>query len=192
MDTRELLPGAFEPVVAVVETLGPDSLDRPTPCTDFDVRALVNHFAGTTAWIERVGRRAAPDADDPFGAKLDVTTGEWRALLVERIRAVGVAWADPAAWEGAVEGVGMPASMIGEMAVAEVLTHGWDLAAATGQPLKVDEDAATAVHRFMVETGELGRQGAAYGPEVAVPAEAPTFDRALGLSGRDPHWTPVP
>jgi hypothetical protein len=27
-----------------------------------------------------------------------------------------------------------------------------------------------------------------YGPEIAVPAEAPTLDRILGLTGRDPAW----
>jgi hypothetical protein len=28
-----------------------------------------------------------------------------------------------------------------------------------------------------------------YGPEVAVAADAPTVDRILGLTGRDPAWT---
>ena len=36
---------------------------------------------------------------------------------------------------------------------------------------------------------EQGRKMGLYGPEVAVPADAPTLDRILGLTGRDPAWT---
>ena len=31
-----------------------------------------------------------------------------------------------------------------------------------------------------------------YGPEVPVPADAPTLDRVLGLTGRDPAWAMSP
>jgi hypothetical protein len=32
--------------------------------------------------------------------------------------------------------------------------------------------------------------GTAFGPAVAIPPEAPEFDRVLGLLGRDPAWAP--
>lgn len=188
--SQELIAAAAEPVVAVVQALDPTHLDGATPCPDYDIRGLVNHFAGTTAWLERMGRRIAADADDPFGTKQDVTTGDWQRLLVERVRAVGAAWADPAAWQGSIEGASMPPPFIGEMALVELLFHGWDLAVATGQHLQVDPAAAAAALRVVAETAEMGRQMGAYGAEVPVPADATAFDRALGLAGRDPNWRP--
>lgn len=158
-NARELMPRAVAAVVAAVEAVGAGALERSTPCRAYDVRGLVNHFAGTTAWLERMGRRAAPDADDPFGVQQDVTSGEWEALLVERVRDVGAAWADPAAWEGGeIEGASMPARCIGEMALVELLFHGWDLAVASGQRPDIDEDVAAAALGFVTETGEMGRQ----------------------------------
>jgi hypothetical protein len=35
---------------------------------------------------------------------------------------------------------------------------------------------------------EQGREMGMYGPEIAVPVDAPTLDRILGLTGRDPAW----
>lgn len=181
---------AVAPVVAVIEAVKPGQLELPTPCSDYDVRGLINHFAGTLAWLERMGRRLPPDADDPFGANSDVTTGDWQALLSARIPAVAAAWSEPSAWEGSIEGVQMPATMIGHMALTELLMHGWDLARATGQQVDYGADAGREAHRFAAETAEMGRQMGAYGAEVPVPAEATEFDRALGLAGRDPNWTP--
>jgi hypothetical protein len=79
--------------------------------------------------------------------------------------------------------------MIGEMAMAEVLLHGWDLARATGQPLSVPDEVGRELRRSIEETAGLGRSMGAYGEEVRVGDERPEFERALGASGRDPGWS---
>jgi len=166
-------------------------LSSPTPCPEFDVKSLINHLLGTTGALARVGRREPLDASDPYGAANDATAGDWSRLLVSTIDELAEAWADRPAWQGVVEmgSSAMPAAMIGEMAVAEVALHGWDLASATGQRLVIDDETAVELWRSIEETAELGRRMGAYGPEVAAAADATPFERALAASGRDPSWT---
>jgi uncharacterized protein (TIGR03086 family) len=70
--------------------------------------------------------------------------------------------------------------------------HGWDLAVATGRPYTPDPAAVGVcidyAHQFAAAAPEA--RDSIYGPEVPVPADAPALDRLLGLTGRDPHWTP--
>lgn len=177
-------------VSAVVTGAGDVDLNSPTPCHGFDLRALVNHVTGTTGALARVGRREPLDPDDPYGAQQDHTTGDWQARLTSNLHELTRAWADPEAWQGTVDmgGHAMPATMIGEMALAEVALHGWDLAKASGQPLTVEPETAAELLRGVQETAELGRQMGAYGPAVAIASDADDFDRALAASGRDPDW----
>jgi uncharacterized protein (TIGR03086 family) len=68
--------------------------------------------------------------------------------------------------------------------------HGWDVARAVGAPYEVPAELAAVVLAAVSATAETGRDGGWYGPEVPVAGDAPPFDRALGLTGRDPAWRP--
>jgi uncharacterized protein (TIGR03086 family) len=190
MTMREFFPAAADEVLTVVKGVDPDDLGRRTPCTEFDLRRLVNHFIGTTAALARVGRRDALDPEDPYGARRDPSRGDWQQQLATNVESVAQTWARPEAWEGTVQmgGPAMPAPMIGEMALAEMLLHGWDLARATGQELSIPDEVGRELRRSIEETAELGRSMGAYGDEVRVADDRPEFEHALAASGRDPGW----
>ena len=94
----------------------------------------------------------------------------------------------------AAGGVSMPAEQMGVVALDELVLHGWDLARATGQQFTCDP-ASTAVVLAFTSASAQPEQAAfregLFGPVVDVPADAPSFDRALGFAGRDPGWTPT-
>jgi uncharacterized protein (TIGR03086 family) len=174
----------------------PDRLAAPTPCRDLDVRALVDHLAWAAVISQRAAVRVPLETDArqltpaPF---LDGLPAEqWAAAVPVELDTAADAWADPAAWEGeTLMGTApMPAAVVGPLMLAEFVLHGWDIARAVGAPYDVPAALGEATLAAVTPLAQLGRDGGWYGPEVPVPAGATALDRALGLTGRDPGWTP--
>lgn len=182
---------AAEAMAAIVHTITPDQLANPTPCAEFDVRALVNHLLYWGPSLEGAGRK---EVVPPPQSPVDLTAGDWRGDLLAQLDRLVSAWAPQEAWEGDTRVVGptaTPARVIGGMTVCELAVHGWDLASATGQPFSLDDVLLAYLYEEVAAGAEQGRQMGVYGPAVSVPADAPTLDRILGLTGRDPAWAVV-
>jgi uncharacterized protein (TIGR03086 family) len=81
----------------------------------------------------------------------------------------------------------MPAADIASMIVKEMAVHGWDVATATGQELRISDGAARFVLDVVDTHADLYRQYDGFADPVPVPDDAPLFDRALAHSGRDPR-----
>jgi uncharacterized protein (TIGR03086 family) len=183
-----LLIGIATPVTLKIVD-GLDALDAPTPCAGWDVRALVNHLLH---WGPALVAAAGKEACAP-GPQIDRTGGDWRARLRAQLGTTAAAWGDPAAWEGSTRMGGpmeMPADLVGGMVLGELVLHGWDLARACGVDPQWDDTVALRVYEEIARSADLGRQMGVYATEVPVPPDAPPLTRALGLSGRNPSWTP--
>jgi uncharacterized protein (TIGR03086 family) len=89
-------------------------------------------------------------------------------------------------------GTATPAADVAALNIAEMVLHGWDLAAATGQAYTVGEPAAAAAMRAAEANAELFRQYQGFADPVEAPPSASVLDRLLALSGRDPAWRPAP
>jgi len=164
-------------------------LDARTPCGDFDLRALAQHFVGTSGAFVRAGETGALDPEDPWGGKAQLEDAVWAEQLAGQVDRLAAAWSRPEAWDRPIDGAQMPTEAIGEMGLLELMLHGWDVARATGQLLEVPPELGAELLRCLLPTLEQGRQYEVYGPEVSVAENASDFDRALGLSGRDPQWS---
>lgn len=186
-----LIERAAAPLLALIPALEPH-LDAQTPCTEYTVRGLINHLL---FWAPSLAGGATKEAIAPPAASeadLDLTGGDCLASLTAAVTAVVKAWSDPTAWQGVTHmgsPMELPAELVGSMIAGEFVVHGWDLARAAGRDLDVDPDIEAEVESGLAQNAELGRQMGIFGPEVAVPDNAPAMHRILGLTGRDPQWT---
>ena len=88
-------------------------------------------------------------------------------------------------------GPGRLADTIDRFYTADVFMHSWDLARATGQEPRLDEDEAGRMLEGMRPIEAMLRESGQYGPAVPVPDDAPAVDRLMGFIGRDPAWQPA-
>jgi uncharacterized protein (TIGR03086 family) len=187
----EVLSDAVVAVQPIVRGAGAVDPGVATPCREWTMSDLTRHVLGTTAGLARLGRREPLDADDPWGAPTSDRT--WADQLSSQLDDLAAAWSEPTAWDGEVDmgGQAMPAPALGDMVLAEVLLHGWDLARASGQRLAVPDQVAHALRRGIDATADLGRRMGAYGDAVEIDADASDLDRALAAAGRDPGRSPA-
>jgi uncharacterized protein (TIGR03086 family) len=196
MDQAATMEQSVDVAVAAIRGADPARFDDPTPCADYTLRQAVSHLAFGLLLAECAGRREeweegwSESQTAPY--LVDVPESEWAQRVAAQGEATKRAWADPAAWEGETTfgGGPMPAAAVGSMMVAEFVVHGWDVATASGQRLDVPAPLAEAALEGVTAIAPMGRDGGWFGPEVAVPADAPALDRALAASGRDPAWKP--
>jgi uncharacterized protein (TIGR03086 family) len=165
-----------------------EQLDDPTPCQKLSLRDLVGHIGGLALAFRAAARKEfGPLTDTPpvAGAPLD---DDWRATYPKRLADLAGAWREQAAWQGMTRagGVDFPAEVGGIVALTEVVIHGWDVAAATGQRYDVDPAALDAVLPHVAATAAGGPVEGLFGAAVPVADDAPPLDRVIALSGRDP------
>lgn len=170
----------------LVDSIADDAWHRPTPCADWDVRALVNHVVGEQLWaphllagvtIAGVGDRYDGDVvgEDPKAT--------WRAAIGPSMQAfeeadldgtVHLSYGDEKAEEYLVQ-------MLTDAAV-----HGWDLARAIGADEAIDDETAALLLEHWTKLEALVRGSGVFGEKVEVPDGAPAKHKLLGLLGRTP------
>ncbi|WP_037841224.1 TIGR03086 family metal-binding protein [Streptomyces sp. NRRL F-5126] len=180
---------------AVAGGVREEQLGGATPCTEYAVRELLAHVVGLSEGLAASARKERGPATDsaPGSTGLPVLQDGWRAALERHLGDLADAWRSPGAWDGWTRAgsVDLPARMAGFVTLNELLVHAWDLARATGQPYDPDEASVRASYAAMAAATSSGDgDRGPFGPPVAVPDGAPTLDRLIGWSGRDPGWLP--
>jgi uncharacterized protein (TIGR03086 family) len=167
-----------------------EQLNGLTPCQKLSLRDLVSHVGGLALAFTAAARKEFGELTDTppvEGVPLDE---DWRTAYPARLAELAAAWREPTAWEGMSRagGVDFPGEVAGIVALTEVVIHGWDVAAATGQEYEIDPGALHGVLPHVTAIAAEGPVEGLFGPAVAVADDAPALDRVIAMSGRDPGW----
>jgi len=184
MDTLDALERSFASTRAVVAQVRPEDLTRPTPCSEWDVQALLAHMLGS---IDAFRAHAARSSAEPAAREVsdDVLT-----VYDDATSAARAAWREPGALDGEVTlsvGISIPAEVAAGISTADCLVHGWDLQRALGGDLELDAELAEQVLGISsaVVTPDF-RGPATFGPEVTVGTDASPTARLVAFLGRQP------
>lgn len=177
------LDRALAATEAVVSGIRADQWAAPTPCTELDVREVLNHLVSGNLLFAAIARgKPLPDRS------ADHLGGDPLAAFRRAGRELREAFSAPGVLESvytAPFGSGRGAALI-HVRIVELLTHGWDLARATGQPADFPDDVAErtlAATRQQLTSRPAG-PGAPFAAEVPVPEDAAAIDRLAGFLGR--------
>jgi uncharacterized protein (TIGR03086 family) len=186
MDVVELHNKSVENFTRLVGEVGPDQWSAPTPCSDWDVRTLVNHVVGEERWvaplmdgktIADVGDSLDGDllGDDPVTASTSAAQ-EAQAAASKPETTVHLSYGDEDSSE-----------YLRQLA-ADYLVHGWDLAAAIGADPRMDPELVDEVAIWFAAREEMYRAGGAIADRVE--GFNDPADTLIGAFGRDPRWKP--
>jgi uncharacterized protein (TIGR03086 family) len=156
-----------------------------TPCTEWDVRALVNHLVNEALWVKplldgltiaEVGDRLDGDllGEDPRGA-FDRAAAEATAAAIRSgaaDRTVHISSGDAPARE-----------YLGQL-FADFVVHGWDLARGIGADDTIDPGFADAIYEQMKSMEDAMKSWGIYGDKIEVAETADTQTKLLALFGR--------
>jgi uncharacterized protein (TIGR03086 family) len=177
---------ALDEVDRHVGAIGPDSWHNSTPCTEWDLRQLLDHLVYETLWVpdlvagatlEEVGGRYEGDrlGNDPKGAWTKA-----RAAAVERVRSSPLDV--PVHTSG---GETTADAYLTEM-LFDAVIHGWDVAQSIGVEHEIDDDVARDLEAWFAPSAERMVAAGVIARPIEVSPKADAATRLIALSGRTP------
>jgi len=186
MEIVELHDRALEATTAIVANVDAAQFGAPTPCAEFDVRALLNHMVVGNYRFAKIACGEPAEAVPLTG---DYVHDDALTSYRESAAAVSEAWRAPGALERTARlPIGdFPGTFALGIHTVEAIVHGWDLAKATGQPTELDPELYEVAWRNSKDIDESFRgSGRPFGPVVPAPPGASETDKLMAWLGRRP------
>jgi uncharacterized protein (TIGR03086 family) len=162
-----------------LEGVGSDQWDDPTPCTEWNVRALVEHVIDTQLRVVSIVTGSTPSASEPvadFAARWSAATELVTASLADPERA--------SATVGGSFGEQSFESLVSRLLCSDTLFHTWDLARATGQDERLDPHAVAKAMEFLEPLDEAIRRPGGFAAKLDSAPDADPQTHLLQFGGR--------
>ena len=183
--TGELYVSAMAKTRAYIDAVRDDQWHLPTPCSEWDVKQVVNHIIGENLWagelfqgktIQEVGSRLDGDlaGNNPAAAYRDSVT-----VASEAVTAPGAMEVTCHLSFGDYSGSDYAAQLF-----MDALIHGWDIARATAQDTRLGADLVEACLPIAVELARQFRSAGVFGEDLPVDPTADPQTKLLALLGR--------
>jgi uncharacterized protein (TIGR03086 family) len=181
----------FEAALDVFDTrvheVPEDRWSAPTPCSEWDVRALVNHVVGELLWAAPlVEGRTIAEVGDQFDG--DVLGADPSASWHRASGAAHSAFAEPGALARTVHlSYGdEPAVGYCEQLTSDVLVHAWDLSRGAGLDDRLPDDLVDWALGWVEPLLPMFDASGLFGTAVEPATDAGDQTRLLARLGRDP------
>jgi uncharacterized protein (TIGR03086 family) len=168
-----------------VRAVGDDQWELPTPCSDWNVRQLVNHLVYENRWtVPLMGGSTIAEVGDRYEGDLlgDDPKGAWAESSADAVAAVQA--------EGGLERTvdlssgPTPATEYVNQLYADHLIHAWDLARAVGADERLDPELVEACAGWFAKMEPHYRAAGAIGERPEVPPGADAQTTLLAAFGR--------
>jgi uncharacterized protein (TIGR03086 family) len=186
MEIIKLHDRALEATAAIVANVDAVQFGAPTPCADFDVRALLNHMIGGNYRFVKIAHGEPGQAVPAAG---DFVHDDALTPYRQSAGAVSEAWSDPALLDrtARLPFGDFPGAFALGIHTVEAIVHGWDLAKATGQPTELDPDLYEVAWQNSKDIDDSFRgPSRPFGPAVTAPPGATDTARLMAWLGRQP------
>ncbi len=190
-NTIELFDAAAKGFRETLRGVKSDQMNNATPCSDWNVQALINHVIKVQGFAQgvlteniTVNPMDVAGPLPPEGVLEALDKGVARTLEV--IKAPGALEKELNTPFGPMAGAHFMFNPF-----TDLLIHQWDLAKGTGQSTTLDSGLVGACFGGLSPVidnfrGEVMPDVHVFGPNVAVPDSASAQDKLIGLTGRNP------
>lgn len=183
--TAALFPRAIDQFGSRVAQITDDQWSNPTPCTEWDVRALVRHLVYEVVWFDALMRgETIAEVGDRFEG--DILGADPRAAWARGASAALAAAAEPDALDRTVDlsrGRAPAEEYMWEL-IMDLTVHGWDLARGIGADDTMDPELTERLWTLLQTWMERLRASGAFADPVRVPDDASVQAKLLAMLGR--------
>jgi uncharacterized protein (TIGR03086 family) len=188
MNPKDLFHQAIAEATGCVKQVRSEQLAVATPCSEWDLRQLLNHTVYELLWVpDMLAGKTIQEVGDKYEGDVlgEDIQAAWRQATEKAIKAV-----DAADLEAVVHlsyGDRPARHYITEVS-GDMLVHGWDIGQSIHCTLLMDKPLAEALYAFYEPQKDSLTAGGAFAAPLPVADNDDIQTKLLALLGRDIGW----